>query len=371
MNILFVGLGNLGSQVFDLFLLRGAGQHRYLVAGRHPEYLLQRTSLAAYAVMQLGVTPDLDCTFMDVQQVEQTTQTIWSFKPDLIYTSVTIQPSSVISRLPKPLFEELAQAGPGPWLPLTLVLLYKLMQAVKHTGLNITVLSGASPDNAGSVLSKVNLAPTTGIGNLANIVPAIRKAIALQLDTPVEQVQVLFVGHNQVAHSLRTSGTPGKAPYSFTALLDGKDVTHLLDLKAIFSMLPATMKHEYTQFVSAASAAAVFDAITRRDSLIVHAPGPNGLPGAYPIRGSETGVEVVLPEGLTLEEAVRMNQEGQRLDGIERIDEHGTVYFSERNMAILKRALGYECLRMPLTEVEDWANELRSKYLELMKRVSL
>lgn len=367
MNILFVGLGNLGSQVFDLFLLRGAGQHRFLVAGRHPEYLLQRTSLAVYAVMQLGLRPDVDCTFLDVQQVEQTAQTIWSFKPDLIFTSVTIQPSSAISQLPKPLFEELAQAGPGPWLPLTLVLVYKLMQAVKHTGLNITVLSGASPDNAGSVLSKVNLAPTTGIGNLANIVPAIRKAVALQLDRSVEEIQILFVGHNQVAHSLRTSGTPGKASYSFTALLDGEDATHRLDLKAIFATLPATMKHEYTQLVSAASAAAVFDTITKRDSRIVHAPGPNGLPGAYPIRGCETGVEVVLPEGLTLAEAIRMNQEGQRLDGIERIDENGTVYFSERNMAILKRTLGYECLRMPLTEVEDWAQELRAKYLELVK----
>ena len=370
MNILFVGLGNLGSQVFDLFLLRGAGQHKFLVAGRHPEYLHQRTSLTAYAVMQLGMKPDVDCTFLDVQQVEQTAQTIWSFKPDLIYTSVTIQPSSAISQLPKPLFEELAQAGPGPWLPLTLALLYKLMQAVKQTGLNIIVLSGASPDNAGSVLSKVNLAPTTGIGNLANIIPAIRKAVALQLNRSVDEIQVLFVGHNQVAHSLRTRGIPGNAPYSFTALLDGQDVTHRLDLKAMFSTLPVTMKHEYTQLVSAASAAAVFDAITKRDSRIVHAPGPNGLPGAYPIRGCETGVEIVLPEGLTLDEAIRMNQEGQRLDGIERIDENGTVYFTESNMAILKRTLGYDCQSMPLSEVENWAKELRAKYLEFVQRVS-
>lgn len=370
MKILFVGLGNLGSQVFDLFLLRGAEQHRFLVAGRNLDYLHQRTSLAAYAVMQLGLSPDLNCASMDVQQVDQTAQTIWSFKPDLIFTSVTIQPSSAISKLPQPVFEELVQAGPGPWLPLTLVLVYKLMQAVKQTGLDITVLNGASPDNAGSVLSKVNLAPTTGIGNLANIVPALRKAIALTLGRPAEQVQVLFIGHNQVAHSLRTKGTPGKAPYHLTALVDGQDATQLLDLKEIFTTLPATLKQEYTQLLSAASAAAVFDAITTRDSRIVHAPGPNGLPGAYPIRGSEKGVEVVLPQGLTLAEAIRMNQEGQSLDGIERIDENGTVYFTERNMAILKQALGYACRCMPLTEVEYWAKELRAKYLEFANRVS-
>jgi hypothetical protein len=153
-------------------------------------------------------------------------------------------------------------------------------------------------------------------------------------------------------------------------LLDGEDVTQLLDLKEIFTTVPATLKHEYTQIVSAASAAAVFDAINKRDSRIVHAPGPNGLPGAYPIRGSEMGVEVVLPQGLTLAQAIRMNQERQRLDGIEQIDEHGTVYFTERNMAILKRTLGYDCRCMLLTEAEDWAKELRAKYLELVNTIS-
>ncbi len=368
MNILFVGLGNLGSQVFDLFLLRAARDQKFLVAGRNLEYLRQRTSLTAYAAMQLGFSPEVDCASMDVRNVDQTAQTIRSFKPDLIFSSVTVQPSSAISKLPKPLFEKLATAGPGPWLPLTLVLVYKLMQAVKQTGLDIQVLNGAAPDNAGSVLRRVGLAPTTGIGNLANLVPAIRKAIALKLDRPMEQVQILFIGHNQVAHSLRTRGVPGEAPYHLTALANGEDVTRLLDLQAIFVTLPATLRHEYTQLLSAASAAAVFDAITARTSTPIHAPGPNGLPGAYPIRVGEKGIEVVLPQGMTLEQAIHINEEGQRLDGIERIESDGTVYFAERNMAILKETLGYECRRMPLSDVEQRADELRARFLEHLAR---
>ena len=110
MNILFVGLGNLGSQVFDLFLLRAARDQKFLVAGRNLEYLRQRTSLTAYAAMQLGFSPEVDCAFMDVRNVDQTAQTIRSFKPDLIFSSVTVQPSSAISKLPQPLFEKLATA---------------------------------------------------------------------------------------------------------------------------------------------------------------------------------------------------------------------------------------------------------------------
>jgi hypothetical protein len=71
---------------------------------------------------------------------------------------------------------------------------------------------------------------------------------------------------------------------------------------------------------------------------------------------------------MTLEQAIRINEEGQRLDGIERIEEDGTVYFAERNMAILKETLGYECRRMALSDVERRADELRARFLEHLVR---
>src|SRR5690348_13901144 len=99
MKILFVGLGNLGSQVFDLFLLRATSGQKFVVVGRNLEYLQQRTSLTANAAIQLGLSPVVDCAYMDVQNIDQTAETIWSFKPDLIFSSVTVQPSSAISEL--------------------------------------------------------------------------------------------------------------------------------------------------------------------------------------------------------------------------------------------------------------------------------
>jgi hypothetical protein len=370
MKILFVGLGNLGAQVFDLFLLRSTSEQQFLVAGRNIDYIRRRVAHTTYAAMQLGLTPNVDCASMDVQNIDQTAQTISTFKPDVIFTSVTVQASSAISKLPRPIFEKLVPAQSGPWLPLTLVLVYKLMRAVKQTGLPVAVLNAAASDNAHAALGKVGLAPTTGTGNLANLIPALRKSIASQLNRSWEQVSVLFVGHNQVAYRLRTRGTIDEAPFYLTASVEGEDVTQQIDLQAVFQSLPETM-HEFTQLVSAASVATIFDAITGKTHGIVHAPGPNGLPGAYPIRMRERGIEVVLPQGLTLEQAVHINQEGQKLDGIERLEDDGTVYFADKNMAILKEALGYDCKRMPLSEVEYWAKELRTKYIAFASRFGL
>ncbi len=122
------------------------------------------------------------------------------------------------------------------------------------------------------------------------------------------------------------------------------------------------MEHEYTQLLTAASTVAVHDALTMKTSGIVHAPGPIGLPGGYPIQLQQAHLEIALPPGLTLDEAIHINQEGQLFDGIEKIDEDGTVYFAERNMEILNAAFGYECHRMPLSEVEERAKELRTKF---------
>jgi hypothetical protein len=367
MKILFVGLGNLGSQVFDLFALRASRDDQLLVGGRNLEYLRERTRWTAAAAFQLGTPINVDVTSLDVWNLDQTAQTIATFQPDVVFSSVTTLPSAAIEHLPVPFFHKLAQARGGPWLPTTLVLVHKLMQAIQQTGLAPIVLNGGTPDNSHEVLGKVGLAPTSGIGNLALTVPAIRQAIAKQLAVPAEQVEVLFFAHSAVVQSLRR-GTTGGGPFSLTVSLNQEDVTQRLDLPALFSQLPLTLQHEYTQLLTAASTVAVLEALLAGRPTVVHAPGPNGLPGGYPLRRGKQGLEVILPGELTLDEAICINQGGQRLDGIERIDDEGTVYFTEQNMAILQATLGYTCRRMPLSEVEEWAKELRAKYLAFAQR---
>lgn len=369
MKILFVGLGNLGSQVFDLLLLRATGNHTFLVAGRNQDYLKERSNLSLFTATQLGLTPDITYTFMDVSNIDQAAQTLSSFNPDLIFCALTSQRWLTITQLPKPLFETLVQAQPGPWLPLTLLPVYQLMQAVRQSGVKAQVINGSFPDTINAVLGKVGLAPTIGIGNLANTIPATRRAIALSLNKPVEQVEVLFFGHHYVHHSLLTHGNTGGARFHLTALVNGEDITHKLDLEQIFHLLVTTLRmKEYTQLLTAASAMTVFEAMMQPTNNTVHAPGPNGLSGAYPVYIGKTGIELILPHGLSYEEAISINENGQMFDGIEHIDEDGTVSFTARNMAILKDVLGYECKRMPLSEIDQWATELSAKYLTLLNR---
>jgi hypothetical protein len=369
MKVIFVGLGNLGSQVFDLFLLRNAQRHTVMVAGKRPTYLRERTGLTTYSAMQLDLSPDVQVTSLDVLNVDQTAQTLSVLKPDILFCALTLQPWLTIRKLPPPVFDALYQATTGPWLPLTLTPVYKLMQAVKQSGINTRVMNGSFPDTINAVLGKVGLAPTIGIGNLANAVPALRQSIALDLGLSARQVELLLYGHHGLLHKILHDGDAGSIPFHLRVYVNGEDRSHLIEMKTVFARLPTTIQHEHTQMLTAGSAVCVIEAMTRSTSSLVHAPGPAGLVGAYPVRIEPDGaLEVVLPEGLTLADAIGINEEGQRFDGIEQIEDDGTVWFMEKNMAILKDILGYDCRRMPLSEVEGWAKELQTKYRALASK---
>ena len=101
---------------------------------------------------------------------------------------------------------------------------------------------------------------------------------------------------------------------------------------------------------------------------LCHAPGPNGLPGGYPVRAGADGVEVFLPEGITMEGAIRINEEGAKADGIERIEDDGTVVFSSDAANIMREVLGYDCRPMRPHESEERAKELSSAYNRLLAK---
>lgn len=85
--------------------------------------------------------------------------------------------------------------------------------------------------------------------------------------------------------------------------------------------------------------------------------GVQGLLGGYPARLSRAGAEVVLPD-ITLEEAIEINKQGAKLDGIEEIKNDGTVVYCMGNVENMRKVLGYECIMLKPGESHERAQEL-------------
>ena len=91
---------------------------------------------------------------------------------------------------------------------------------------------------------------------------------------------------------------------------------------------------------------------------LCHAPGPDGLPGGYPVRVYGDAIELALPEGVTYNDALAINEAAQRRDGIEQIEDDGTVVFTEEAVRIMRENLGYDCPKLAPDEDLERAREL-------------
>lgn len=365
-TVMMVGIGDLGGHVLEM-LVRSPVPLRIITADVNEDWGIRKTNIAQYGASQLGFYPELEFTKIDLYNIDQTAALIASYKPDIIYSAASLQSWWVINTLPKAVFEELDVARFGPWLPQHLTLVHKLMQAVQQTGLDIKVINSAFPDAVNCILDKVGLAPAIGIGNVANPVPAIRCSAAVRLNRPLRDVEVFFFAQHYVSHYLPRFGTAGGAPYYLKVVADGDDVTGELNIDDVFADIPTRFRRaggRDGQILTASSAAAITLAMAQDSGRITHAPAPNGLPGGYPVRVDKNGGQVILPKGLALKEAVRINEEGQRCDGIDRIEDDGTVRYTEQSAQIVKDMIGYDCRVMKLDESEACSQELSRKFSE-------
>jgi hypothetical protein len=367
--IMLVGVGDLGSRLLTM-LLSTPHTNRVVLAGRDIEKLTRTANLARFTATNLGLIGDVRVERLDLDDIDATAETIAAVRPDIIVMTASLQSWRIITKLPKENFEALDEAQFGPWLPMHLTLNYQLARAVKVSGVEPRVVNAAFPDAVGPILAKVGLAPTIGVGNVANIIPALTYGFAIEAGVEPRDVEIRLVAQHYFSHYVPRFGTEGDGSYHLAAYAGGKPLAGVSH-RAVFAHLGGRLRRlggVAGQLLTASSAMRVIQAMATDSGILAHAPAPHGLPGGYPVRVGHEGGAVDLPASITLVEAIRVNEECQRADGIEHIAPDGTVTFTEREMGLMNKLLGYECRTMPLAETAEWAEELRRKYQEYAGR---
>lgn len=373
-RILIFGLGVLGGDVLD-FLSQSGRPYELIVATRNEEQASRRINLTRYTAANLGFLPSITFRHADVMDVERTAELIAAVKPDIIFNATTLHSWWVITQLPPQAYKRIDAARGGVWTPMHIVLARKLMQAVRQAGSDAVVVNASYPDVVNAALVAEGLAPTIGIGNIANAVPGIRLAAAHLLDRDPAAVDVRFFAHHYVSYRMPSTGSTEGAPYHLTVYLDGRALgaSDIRD-EDIFANVAGRfrrVKGLAGQSVTASSATAVLRAFADGGDQVVHAPGPLGLVGGYPVRIAPTGVSIALPEGLSLDQAIAINAAAQKFDGIESVDSDGTVRFTAETAGVLRETIGYDCEAMTLDDSEARAEELAAKFAEFRRQVSL
>jgi len=373
-TLMVIGLGKLGGTSLEI-LARVPNICKIVTADLDEDYGLRKTNTAVMGASYANLYPDIEFKKVDLNNIEETAETILNINPKIIYASSTLQSWWVINVLPKEVHRKLYKdfCGLGPWLPLHFVLIYKLMQAIKKAGVNPLVINASFPDIVNAVLGKAGFTPNVGIGNIDLITAPWRKVVSTLLCVPMRTVKVYLFGHHYSSYNLGRTGTGLDAPYYIKIMVEDKDITKDFNIKQLATEIPKHAKRvsgEQINWIVASSAVKIILGILNDTNELSHAPGPEGLVGGYPVHLNKNGAEVFIPEGMTREKAIHINEEAQKWDGIEKIEEDGTVVFTDIAYNTFKELLGYKCKKIKIEEIEERAKELSIRYKSFYQKVN-
>lgn len=372
-SILIIGVGELGGILLE-YLCRVPNICDIVVCDSNVDWGTRKVNSAIEGAALMGFYPKISFRQIDVTNIQQTADLIASVDPIVIFNGTTLQSWWVVNELPPEVNSQLytTRCALGPWSAMHLALIAKIMQAVKLSGVKAHVVNSSFPDVTSPSLAKVGMAPTVGIGNMSLVIPYIQKAASEILDVPMKNIGVEMIGHHFHCYYWCRSGKGYGAPYYLKVYHGHEDVTEKLgDMDAFIAELPKRGMRpagRNGQYVVAASCARNILSIYFDTNDLIHAPGPLGLEGGYPVRLSRRGVEVVLPKGMTLEQARAINLAAQKYDGIEEINADGDIIFTDESYDTFKRLLNVDCKKVTIKDSFEQAMELRKKFLEFARK---
>lgn len=367
-KILLIGTGNVGCHIIEL-LARDTRQMEFFVADINEEKAALQLNNAVIGAAHHGLHPNFHAEKMDLNNIDQTAERIRQIQPDVIINCAVIHTWHLIRMLPDDVYAKLSSATLGAWLPVQLLLAYKVALAIKASGITAHYINTSLSDLTNPVLGKIGLAPTVGVGNVDLIAPAIQTLAAQELNVNRSEISVSLVAHHQHWVVPREAGYGAGAPYFLKIMHGDQNITNQFKTDAVMhdavKLYPPGL--DFT-LVTASSTIKNAFALMSDEPTATHAPGPLGLPGGYPVLINSSGAELNLPEDISRDEAVALNEASQKLDGVEEIKEDGTVIFVDYAAAIMKEMLGFDCPKFEPAECEERAKELLSLYRAFAKK---
>ena len=370
-DVMIIGLGGVGRNCLE-FLVRAPSVSGIVGADIREEYGQGVVNIATAGAVHMGYYPEVKFIRMNLlDDVAKNAEIIRKVNPRIILNCAAMltwwAPAALLpAEVLKPL-EDIADLG--PFLPLHLRLAYHLMQAIDKSGIKPLIVNGAYGDAVGPALERIGLAPTVGMGNCDSEIAFIRMIVARKEGLKPRDIRVYYVGHHFNSAWMERSGEPVDPPPFYLKIVAAyRDVTREYDLVKLQRDAGQMWGGDYGDTLTASSQCKHALAMLNDERILTVAVSPNGLVGGYPVWLGAEGPRLALPDGISLDEANKINLGGQLRDGIEEIREDGTIVFPDEVVKVVKDIFGFECKSFHVTEVDEVAAEQKRKFDETVKR---
>jgi malate/lactate dehydrogenase len=366
-TVMLFGLGDLGGWVLE-FLARQQGVSKIITLDNREQWGALKTQGAAAGAGHLGYQKTIEFEKCDVTDIDRTAELLKSYNPDFVYSSMGLLSPTLPRFLPGDVHRKLEKIS-GHLIPNQYFLISNLMKAVKESGIKAPVINNSWPDIVNPMLWRNGFRPLVGAGNLDIVVAYMRWRVSITENIPIPDITIYFIGE----HSVTMQGSRTGIPYFLKVQVGDMDITRKFDTDSLVSdyLLPGMSGSTASWIVRptvASCAVRLIMSILNDSNDLTHAPGPNGMIGGYPIRANARGVEVICPEGITMEEAIQINVDGMKNEGVKEIKDDGTLIVTEEAYELGRTLLGVSWKEIDIGDMEEYCKEGLVRYKKLAEK---
>jgi hypothetical protein len=325
-RVLIIGTGDMGER-FAAGLAASPLVRELVLTDVSPELPVRAATIAS----------SFDCIVtaerLDARNQADVEAVLRRVRPDLVVQAASAQSPWALVDRPDPIAKGILAAGLGLRLPLQLPALLSVMGAARQVGYAGPVANISLPDLTHPILHKIGLAPTVGLGNVSMQLIRVRAALRAQLGPDADLPLLRLVGHHHHVYDVMQA-TPPTDPLDTPMVWLGADARR--DDSLAFVAPPIAAGIRYNAVTAASALPVLLALLPAAESLRWSTPAPFGLPGGYPVTITDARIELDLPAGVDLDVCIERCERAGRGDGIDRIDDDGTVHFTTQAAAAVQ-----------------------------------
>jgi hypothetical protein len=306
-DILLFGTGAFAARIaFDLAATAKAPV-RVMIAGRNGRRLdwLRTAANARAAVFETGAR--FCSREVDLLQPGTPETVIGSVRPTVVVQAASVQTSAVIAASGDAWGQLVAEGGLSATAVFQAVLSARVARAIRDVHPAAKMINCCFPDVVNGILAAMKLPVLCGVGNVAILSSAFGGVLAMEGATR-PPLQVL--AHYQLLGSWRQlqATRHGPAPRVWISGTEVADVYSRFD-SVLLTPEPAIE-------ISGATGVPLMLAIAAAQAWSGHVPGPDGLPGGYPVQWRNGHLSLDLPSGLARADAIAWNGAFEAKNGL-------------------------------------------------------
>jgi hypothetical protein len=238
----------------------------------------------------------------------------------------------------------LSRCGFGLTLPLQAVLALKTVRAIQQSAADCQLINASYPDGVNPLLAALGLPVLCGVGNIAILAAAYEACI------PAGVRFSMIAHHSDIG---RIGATDRQRTDHIRVWLDDVETN---ESDPTFLKLMRQIRGAELNQVTGATVVSLLARLTSHGEFRCHLPGPNGLPGGYPVRFRSGRVFLDLPAGFSQSEAIAHNQEAGDREGVS-VSRTGIVQFSEIAATALSELAPQIPASFPASEIDQVADQ--------------